>query len=408
MSGAVAERAQLPAYCIFSSLITGFVYPIVAHWVWSTSGWLSCSNEGSWLCMIDFAGSGVVHATGGIAALAGATIIGPRTGRFDASGHAVPMPGHSSVLQVLGTFILWLGWYGFNAGSTMGISTDTQARTAGRVVVTTTLSAAAGGITAVCLEKFIGNSRAWDVAAMCNGILAGLVSITAGCATVQPWAAIIMGLGGACFYRLASKVMLRLQIDDPLDAFAVHAVCGFWGIVTCAIFSTPEYTKCACSLRLLRLWKGREGASPRPRAQSPPAHHRERVRISLRAGSAITEGRIDKGGALYGGIELLGAACIFSLAHVVWVGTLTTVIFFSLRHLALLRVPQHDMAGFRSSKQQFFYDPDASTHGGQPFWPPTSVELAPAPASSPHFIPVPTPTSTIPACVFATAPTTTL
>ncbi len=213
VSGAVAERAQLPAYLIFSSLITGFVYPVIAHWVWSSTGWLSWTNPDSPLQMLDFAGSGVVHMTGGVAAFAGAAVIGPRSGRFDSSGHAVPMPGHSSVLQVLGTFILWLGWYGFNAGSTLAITTET-AKTAGRVVVTTTLAAAAGGVTSVTLEKVLGARRTWDVVAMCNGILAGLVSITAGCATVMPWAGVIMGVVGGCVYRFASSTMLRLQVDD--------------------------------------------------------------------------------------------------------------------------------------------------------------------------------------------------
>mmetsp|Transcript_7448 Transcript_7448/g.19549 ORF Transcript_7448/g.19549 Transcript_7448/m.19549 type:complete len:521 (-) Transcript_7448:645-2207(-) len=322
VSGAVAERAQLPAYCIFSSLITGFVYPVVAHWVWSDSGWLSCSNPASgFFCMVDFAGSGVVHATGGVSALAGAAIIGPRMGRFDpVTGMAIPMPGHSSVLQVLGTFILWLGWYGFNAGSTVGITTD-LAQVAGRVVVTTTLAAAGGGIMSVCLEKLLGATRSWDVSAMCNGILAGLVSVTAGCATVEPWATLLVGILGACAYRAASKLMLHMRIDDPLDAVAVHGACGYWGLLSCALLSTPELS------------------------------------------TAITSGRNTDGGLFYGGSDMLGAVCLFLLAHIAWVGTLSSLMFFGLRKLAILRVPPHlEMAG-----KDFNNSFDHSAHGGQHF-----------------------------------------
>jgi len=335
VSGAVAERAQLPAYLIFSSLITGFVYPIVAHWVWSSTGWLSWTNPDSRLKLLDFAGSGVVHMTGGLAALVGAKVIGPRTGRFDGSGHAVPMPGHSSVLQVLGTFILWLGWYGFNAGSTLTITTE-SARSAGRIVVTTTLSAAAGGISAVSLEKLLGVRRTWDVAAMGNGILAGLVSITAGCASVQPWAAVIIGIGGACCYRLASRLMLRSLIDDPLDAFAVHGACGYWGIISSSLFSATEYVR------------------------------------------FITSGRVAYGGLFYGDARLLGAASVFVVAHTAWVGTLSIIIFLTLKKLAILRVPKHvEIATMGSGGKE---EDDASTHGGQPYWPPGAT-APPAPPS---------------------------
>ena len=225
VSGAVAERAQLPAYLAFSALMSGFVYPVVAHWVWSSSGWLSVYNpvaaQRFLSCgVIDFAGAGVVHMTGGVAALCGAKVIGPRTGRFDADGQPVPMPGHSSVLQVLGTFILWLGWYGFNAGSTLGLDHG-KARTAARVVLITTLAAAGGGMSSVLMHRFRAAGRTWDVTAMCNGILAGLVSVTAGCATVHPWAGFLMGGMGGCIYRLASQTIRRLGIDDPLDAAAV-------------------------------------------------------------------------------------------------------------------------------------------------------------------------------------------
>ena len=273
VSGAVAERAQLPAYLLFTCICTGVIYPVVAHWVWSSTGWVSIMNPDAFLGgMIDFAGSGVVHMTGGFAAIVGAKVIGPRAGRFDASGHAVMMPGHSSVLQVLGTFILWLGWFGFNAGSTLGINVRT-ARQAGRIVLTTTLAPCAGGITCVILERVRGKTKRWDVHSMCNGILAGLVSITSSCATVTPWASVLIAVIGGFVYRFASTRILRFRIDDPLDAFAVHGACGLWGVLACALFTTPQYAREVAGLD-------------------------------------------NGGGLLYGGTLLIGASLVFVLAHV--------------------------------------------------------------------------------------------
>ena len=194
VSGAVAERAQLVSYLIYSTYITLFIYPVVVHWAWSGAGFLSVANPNALLGgVIDFAGSGVVHLTGGIAALCGAAVIGPRPGRFITAAELgkpydggscaascgccrpdkpLPLPGHSSVLQALGTFILWMGWYGFNAGSTLAIEGSATA-TAARIFATTTLSASCGGVTAVVLERVRGKGKQWDVAAMCNGVLAG-------------------------------------------------------------------------------------------------------------------------------------------------------------------------------------------------------------------------------------------
>ena len=335
VSGAVAERAQLPAYLAFSSVTTAIIYPTVAHWCWSTSGWLAVSNPDALLGgVLDFAGSGVVHMTGGVAAFAGAKIIGPRVGRFDDSGHVVPMHGHSSVLQVLGTFILWLGWYGFNMGSTLGMNVN-SARTAGRTVLTTTLSGAAGGITSVSMERFAGRARAWEVDAMCNGILAGLVSITAGCATVLPWASLIIGVIGGLIYRFASRMMLKNKIDDPLDAFAVHGACGCWGLISAALFSTPSY--------------------------------------------ALAVSNLDEGGLFYGGPKMLGAVTVFLIAHFAWVGSLSFFLFWCLKKLGLLRVPNHvHLATLNNSggvKGESNAD-DASTHGGSPFIPAAAAAAA--------------------------------
>mmetsp|Transcript_23616 Transcript_23616/g.64018 ORF Transcript_23616/g.64018 Transcript_23616/m.64018 type:complete len:440 (-) Transcript_23616:253-1572(-) len=244
VSGGVAERCALTGYLAYSVIITAFIYPVVVHWVWDSEGMLSSFNTSGSAILggcVDFAGSGVVHMTGGIAALCGAFFLGPRIGRFDSEGKPVPIPGHSSVLQVLGVFILWLGWYGFNGGSTLSVfALGVQyARDLARVCVTTTLSAAAGGLTVVSLEYYL--SHVWDVVAVGNGVLGGLVSITAGCVVVDPWAAILIGILGGFVYKGASMLLVKLKIDDPLDAFAVHGACGFWGVLAVGVFARPEY-----------------------------------------------------------------------------------------------------------------------------------------------------------------------
>merc|ERR1740130_532026 len=163
VSGAMAERAQLSAYIVYTTVITGLIYPVIVHWVWDGHGWASSFNENSLLGgVIDFAGSGVVHMTGGVAAFWGALIIGPRSGRFDADGQPVAIRGHSSVLQAFGTFMLWFGWYGFNPGSTLAITPTGYAATAARATVCTTLSAAFGGMTVVLVTKKL--DHVWDLA----------------------------------------------------------------------------------------------------------------------------------------------------------------------------------------------------------------------------------------------------
>merc|ERR1719454_1941566 len=243
VSGAMAERTALTGYMCYTVLITALVYPIVVHWGWSGDGWISAFNSGALLGGVqDFAGSGIVHMTGGNAALVGAAIVGARTGRFDEKKKPLPMPGHSTTLQVMGTFILWLGWYGFNPGSTLGLSATNYARDAARVVVTTTISAATGGVTVCILEKLLGD-KTWSVGAVCNGILGGLVSITAGCVVVMPWAAVLMGFIGGFVYFGSSKCLLHLcKVDDPLDAFAVHGACGAWGVFAVGLLSIQGYS----------------------------------------------------------------------------------------------------------------------------------------------------------------------
>ena len=238
-SGAMAERTQFAAYLGYSFLLTAFVYPVVVHWVWDGNGWLTAWGEPNSLAVIDFAGSGVVHMTGGVAGLMGAIMVGPRTGRFGPDGKAVPMPGHNAALVVLGTFILWVGWYGFNPGSQLAIADYASAEVTARVAVITTLAAAAGGVSAMILHYAL--YKVWDLIAVCNGVLAGLVSITAGCPVIEPYAAVLAGAGGAVILWATGKLLLKLKIDDPLEAFAVHGACGAWAVIFVGLFATEGY-----------------------------------------------------------------------------------------------------------------------------------------------------------------------
>jgi len=241
VSGAVAERCDFRAYLIYTTLITGFTYPVVVHWGWSSEGWLSAFNtKEPWVGangLIDFAGSGIVHMTGGGAALMGAVFLGPRIGRFRDDGTVVDMPGHSTVLAALGTFILWFGWYGFNPVSTLAIQ---YMEDAARVAVTTTLSAAAGGAATLAMHVALGNPP--DVSPALNGILAGLVAITAPCPVVEPWAAFLIGLLAGPIYYGTSMGLKMMKIDDPLDASPVHFFCGAWGVISVGFFADKDLT----------------------------------------------------------------------------------------------------------------------------------------------------------------------
>ncbi len=211
--------------------------------MWSSTGWLSPWNiYGTTVIkggVIDFAGSGVVHMVGGWSGLMGAIALGPRILRFDTTGKASKHLlhqfkfGHNVPLQVLGTFILWFGWYGFNAGSTL--AAQDLMTLASKVAVNTTLAAAMGGIIVAVLGRFM--SGCWNVPAVCNGLLAGLVSITAPCAVVSPWASICIGLLGGIFYFAASNLLERVKVDDPLDAWPVHGIAGLWGVISVGVFS---------------------------------------------------------------------------------------------------------------------------------------------------------------------------
>lgn len=246
VSGAIAERVSFAAYIGYSTVITSFIYPVVVHWAWHGDGWASAWN-GDYskqlfnTGVIDFAGSGVVHMTGGMCALVATYICGPRKGRFGPNGEPQDMPQQSPVFQQLGTLLLWFGWYGFNCASTLAISG--LSGVAAKVAITTTIAAAAGGLTAVMIGKV--HSDIVDPGLANNGILAGLVAITAGCSVVEPEGAFIIGVISAFVYYGSSGLLLKLQIDDVVDAVPVHLMNGAWGVLAAGLFATEDNYKAA-------------------------------------------------------------------------------------------------------------------------------------------------------------------
>lgn len=243
VSGAVAGRMRLEAYFITALWLTAVVYPVVTHWVWGTHGWLSAfasdypnlfSGDGypDSPGMLDFAGSAVVHMTGGVAAFWGAYFVGPRANYLEAKGHNL-------VLVFLGTMLLWFGWYGFNCGSTLVFSNFV----AGKAAVTTTLAPSSAVIFGMIYLKL--TTGTWDLVNSLNCALAGLVSITANCSFVDDWAAIVIGCVGAVLYISSSKALKSSGIDDPVGAIAVHGVCGAWGALAVAIFGNANMVNIA-------------------------------------------------------------------------------------------------------------------------------------------------------------------
>jgi Amt family ammonium transporter len=236
VSGAMAERTKFAAYLVYSAAITAFVYPIVTHWIWDGNGWLTAFTDDpmNGVGMIDFAGSTVVHSVGGWAALCGAIIVGARKGRFTGD-KVTAFPGHSLPLGVLGVFILWVGWYGFNAGSTLGLTGGFYIDAA-RVATTTTLAAGAGGFTAM-LVSWLQHGKS-DLSLTLNGILGGLVGITAGTATIEPLWAIVTGAVAGIIIVYGVMLLDMLKIDDPVGAVPVHLMNGIWGTLAVGLFSS--------------------------------------------------------------------------------------------------------------------------------------------------------------------------
>lgn len=235
VAGAVAERMKITAYLAYSFIIGAIIYPVYGHWVWG-GGWLSNITIGGATGAIDFAGSGVVHMVGGLAALIAAAMVGPRIGKFAADGTPHTFKGHNLPFVVIGTFILFFGWFGFNGGSTLAA---TELRIS-IVVVNTFLAGATGAVVAL-YWKFIRTGKA-DILAACNGSLAGLVGITAPCAYVAPWAAVVIGALAVPFmFGTAHIVEKVMKVDDAVGAVPVHLGAGFWGLLAVGIFADGTY-----------------------------------------------------------------------------------------------------------------------------------------------------------------------
>jgi Amt family ammonium transporter len=272
-TGAMAERTNFVGKIIYSLVVAGITYPITIHWIWG-GGWLA--QQG----FLDFAGSAAVHLAGGMVALAGAIILGPRVGRVWGS----PPKPHNLAYATLGTMILWLGWYGFNPGSALGISNNGFV---GLIAVNTTLAACAGAFVAVFFVYF--RSGKWDLPAALNGSLAGLVGITAGCAFVEPWASLVIGGISGVLVILSADLFEKLKIDDPAGAFHVHGTCGIFGTLAIGFFGQPEL-----------------GAN---------------------------------GLLLGGGVDQLVTQFIGVVGVVVWMGATSAVMFLALKAIGVLRIP---------------------------------------------------------------------
>ena len=280
----MAERTKFSAYIFYTVFITGIIYPIVPHWIWG-GGWLSGIGDNGFL---DFAGSTVVHSVGAWAGLMGAIIVGPRIGKFASDGSARAIPGHSMPLATLGMFILWFGWYGFNPGSTLGLSGGC-ASLAALVAVNTTLSAGAGAAAAEAISKMRYDKT--DLGLTINGALAGLVAITAPAGFVDPYAAVIIGLIGGVVVVFSVAMLDKLHIDDPVGAISVHGVVGVWGILAVGLFATQRLV-----------------------------------------------GGDDYGLLVGGGIEQLGVQVVGSVAVATWTMVLSGLLFLGIKHTIGLRV----------------------------------------------------------------------
>jgi Amt family ammonium transporter len=238
VSGAMAERTKFSGYLIYSFIISLFVYPVFGHWAWGNLFHADNASSGAWLAnrgFIDFAGSTVVHSIGGWAALAGAIVVGPRLGKFTKDGKVNAIPGHSLTLAALGVFILFLGWFGFNPGSTTAAN-GLEAR----VAVNTLLAGCTGALGALGISwlKF----KAPDIGMTLNGVLAGLVAITSPCATVTPLGAVLIGFLAGLIVVYAVIFFDKIKIDDPVGAISVHGVCGAFGTISAALFHENLFT----------------------------------------------------------------------------------------------------------------------------------------------------------------------
>lgn len=244
VSGAMAERTKFSMYIVYSFFISLIIYPVEGHWTWG-GGWL-CNDAAESFMMTtfghvfhDFAGSAIVHSVGGVLALIGAIALGPRRGKYDANGKSRAIPGHSLILAALGVFILWMGWFGFNPGSQLAATGEVNRIAISHVFLTTNLAAACGGIATMLVTWMKYGKPSFSLTL--NGVLAGLVGITAGCDAVDAWGAIIIGLvcGTVLVYAI-EFIDRKLHIDDPVGASSVHGVCGILGTLMTGLFSVSE------------------------------------------------------------------------------------------------------------------------------------------------------------------------
>ena len=228
VAGAVAERTKTQAYLAYSFIIGAIIYPLYGHWAWNEAGWMGALDKIDLPAAADYAGSGVVHAVGGFVALAGAVVVGPRIGKFNADGSANILSGHSVPFVVIGTFILFFGWFGFNinSGDSIGLN-----------AINTLMAGATGAVVALYIR--LVQTGKTDVLISCNGALAGLVGITAGAAYVEPWGAVAIGAIAAPIMMASLVVIERVfKIDDPVGAISVHGVTGLWGLLAVGIFAS--------------------------------------------------------------------------------------------------------------------------------------------------------------------------
>ncbi len=242
VSGAVAERIKFTSYLLYSFVVCAFIYPIFGSWAWGSllngNGWLEAKG------FIDFAGSTVVHSIGGWCALAGAIVLGPRKGKFGPKGEVRAIPGHNIPMAAIGVFILWLGWFGFNPGSTTTGDTSIA-----MIFVNTNLAAAAGVISAMILSWIMFKKP--DIGMSLNGALAGLVGITAGCANVTPTSSIIIGFIAGIIVVISVVTIDRMHIDDPVGAVSVHGVCGAWGTIAAGLFNIGGTTAAIMTTQII-------------------------------------------------------------------------------------------------------------------------------------------------------------
>jgi len=225
--GGFAERAKLSSYLIYTILFTSVIYPIVAHWIWG-GGWLA--EDGSQ----DYAGSTVVHLTGAMGAFAATILLKPRIGKYNKDGSANPISGHNQVFSALSVLLLWVGWFGFNAGSALAVGDGFF----GYVAFNTQLGAAGGAVAALLISWLVTGKA--DIPTMLNGALAGLVAITASCAYVEPWAAVLIGLIAGVLVFLSARFFEKIRVDDPISALSVHGAAGVWGTLANGFFATEE------------------------------------------------------------------------------------------------------------------------------------------------------------------------